>query len=337
MRKYILYLLFLTIIICCSKKERKALRGYFYDKKEMKIYYFEKGEVQRYNIMDSTHVSLTFSSTQKNITLGEKTYEYNFNSINFISLLSIDESERIDLKKMNYSDFSLSDIENTTWEYIGLDEQRPSPKSFMRIDRKGNVNNFLKHENERSANVSNPNNYIGKFFNKFYCYSGFSPFLITGKDSVNLFILEIIDNKSLEDSKYLKVNSLNKSMLIGKWEKLPDSLTQNMINYNEYFDILDGNGKNYIKKRDSLRDLIDHANIEFASDGFFSRIIKRNNNVFEFKYEFQYDPNLNFVFIDDINYDNKYFKVKKLTKDTLELEISEPELLYTYIRVKDSI
>lgn len=321
----------------CSKKGKVVLEGYFYDEEKAEIYHFEKGRIQIYNIMDSVNTSSTFSVNGGKVLLGEKIFKQEFNEVNSVSFLSLNKKDTISLRKFKYEDFSIKDLTNSTWEYIRDDQEEPLPKSFIRIDEGQSIYNFIKHKNENLVEISYQNNYIGKYFDKFHCYGGVSPFLMTGKDSLNLFILEIINLRFLEESKYLKINKEGSEMILGKWKKLPDKLVQNKISYSEYFDTLDNSDKNYSKKKDSLKVLIDHSNLEFTSDGFFSRIIERNNNVFKFKSKFHYDAGLNFVFIDDINYDNKYFKVRKLTKDTLRLEISEPEFLYTYIRVKDSL
>lgn len=337
MRINILFIGSFIFLLGCKNNEVKKnnIQGYYYKEKEIEIFYITKSKLTIYNFIDSTSISLPLKiENQKDLIINKNRYSYKKKKDNSLLINSFgDDKEDVLLVKTDYNNFNITNLDKSEWKYISKDTNPENIKSFIRFEKEKGVSNFFKFEDEYSARESFFNNSIGKFFNKFYFYEGPSPFFLMKLDDNYLEIL-VSDNYQLHKALYKRVRKKKNSDLYGSWfrKENNDSKFTNLKTYHDLKSRIDKNAINYSLKIDSLNRLLNYNNIEFSKDGFFIRNIKTKSDSSKVKYNYDYSSNTNYIFVNHPYFKSQTIEIKKLTSDTLSIEISNPKLVFEFGR-----
>ena len=206
----------------------------------------------------------------------------------------------------------------------------------------------MKIKNQRgfhffSSNIENLNDtvylyetpYIGKFFNKFNIYSLYNVFFIYNYDEKNISFLRFENYKNRKSDKFILDKVMQKKinpMILGKWYKTKEYNKLNSRTNRKFRFHIKETDENYKRKIDSINQLLDYSKIEFTQNQKFIRFLKDDS--IQIMYDINNTPVSKYLFIDNIDFESQNFEIIKLTKDSLTIQISEPNFLYTYVRDK---
>ncbi len=320
---------FIIFLLGCNKIQFEGdLQGYYYRNDKMELFQFSKRQIVVYDFLDSTSVFLPLKiQDRESIIINRKKYHYK-NYLNDSILIESfgDENKNISLKKIDFNNFNLNDLNKTEWGSI-----KNNNKSLIRFKKDKGVSNFIKFKNEFSAKNIYFNEYKGKFFNKFHFFGGDNPFFLMNKSDSIIKILGAHDMSFFEFT-YRKLNKEKNDHLIGSWLRVNKNNFINIETYSDFISKLNKKDVNYSRKLDSLNYIIDYDKIEFSKNGFFIRKLKTKLDSLKIKYTYDYSSNTNHIFIDNPFFSSQYFQIQELSKDTLIIEISNPRFIYEYIR-----
>ncbi|WP_299155977.1 hypothetical protein [uncultured Tenacibaculum sp.] len=342
MRNNLILISVFLIFSCQKKSEYKVFDGFYFNKNKMEFYQFKYNIITKYNFLDSSITKYNFKIKNKNLQIdgvsysfdnfkGDSTYIHNFERKN----------KNLTLQKFKYKNLNLEELNGSEWKAINKDSLKLS--SYIKIDGQKGILNFFKHKGDKGAIMTSNINYASKVFDKFHTYNGtyFCALVNINKEKKTMHMICGQANKASLYT-YTRINTTKiNNELQGKWKKVNDSIFQNKLTKYNYEKLIEPFFKNENKKNDSLKKLIDYSNIEFTHDGYLIRRISNTNDSILIKRKVSYNNLTNYLFTNDLIFiedegtlieQNQYFKILKLTKDTLKIKISNPNFLYIYTR-----
>lgn len=334
--KNIFFIILIAFLFSCkSKEEVDFFQGYYYSKVNSEIFYFQKKKVTIYNIMDSTSISHKISYDTTKIKIDEIDYDYqNFNQ-DSLTLYNFNQN-KTDLIQFQFSEFDNKELNGSDWSLNFTNEKGNSINQFMKIKNQRGFHFF-------SSNIENLNDtvylyetpYIGKFFNKFNIYSLYNVILICNYNEKNISFLRFENYKNRKSDKFILDKVMQKKinpMILGKWNKTKEYNKLNSRTNRKFRFHIKETDKNYKRKIDSINQLLDYSKIEFTHNQKFIRFLKDDS--IQIIYDINNTPVSKYLFIDNIDFESQNFEIIKLTKDSLTIQISEPNFLYNYVRDK---
>jgi hypothetical protein len=335
MKKLFFIIIAIQFFSCTSEKEN-SYKGYYYSMVDSEIFHFQNKKLTIYNIMDSTSTSYKTLYDVEKINIDAVDYKIKNFGKDSLTLYDFDHNN-IDLVKFKFNEFEVKELNDSNWSSSYIDGKGSRINQFIKIKDQNGFHFFSSNvKNLKDTLYIHETPFIGKFFNKFNVYSLYNVFLIYNYNNKNISFMRFENNERRNAETYLMEKVLPKKInikAIGKWHKIGDSINLYSITYRKYLYKLKETDKNYNRKIDSIKQLLDYSKIEFTNNQSFIRFLK--NDSIQIIYDINNTPVSNYLFINNPDFENQYFEIKKITKDSLTIKISEPNFLYTYVR--DSI
>lgn len=333
MKKIVVIVLMAVLISCNSEqKDFQLIGNHYFNKNSSQIFHFKEHEMIHYNFIDSTSTTISFELKKENIFLDNIQYQYkNFNNDSIIIYNYYDTILR--LGKIDISDFNVNELNNSNW-LLNIDDEKKRTQ-FLKIRDRNGMHFFAKFKNDTIYFHKIP--FLGKYFNKFNVYSMHTVLIPVqyNKDSLSLLDFGIVNENEeiIVKNHILKRLSTSKKinpLLIGKWRRIKSNNVHNSIVINRYIWDIDENDLEFETKIDSIEALLDYSKIEFNNNQKLIRYLK--NRKIKIVSDIDNTPVSKYLFINNTHFDNQYLEIKKISKDSLTILISEPNFIYNYVR-----
>lgn len=327
MKKALSFIFILLILASCSKTNRSALpEGYYFANKNYDIYCFEKEYLTIFNLRDSISDKYRINFLSDTIKTNNS-YKWEITKNNVLSMISFEDS--ISLTPFKLRNFKINELNSTTWKLLNT-EKEDSINEFIRIGN-NEVNFYFKYKDELSARKTFKSDFEGKLFDKFNTFLYPSLIVLVDFNETFLTLLTLSEGNEFI-SKKIKLERVFPrkidSFLIGKWLKVSDITNKNRMNYLDYI------SSNEIKKKDSIKDLLDYSKLEFTKNGEFIRYVVKENQIKQHIYSLDNNSIPGFMFVNNIEFNGQFLQILDFNKDSLKINISPPEFLNTYLKVK---
>jgi len=341
MKKKIIFILFIGFS-CNNKEHLKLNKGFYFNQNINQIFYFSEIKFHRYDFTNLSEKKEILNVYQDSLKIGSKSYKYTQKDDSLLIIHGFKENKKdLFLKKIEYNFFQIDSIVGTEWMFVNSVDTIIGQESVSRIQNNLEILNFIVNKNEKNVIMTSPDRYIGFLFNKFHTYrSNEVLYCIINLNNGRMQTLDFDENTNEVHKTILKKINTNKidTLLLGRWMALKRK-TNGKSFFNEILN-LDPQDEDYLVKREKLKNLFDYSRVEFSKDNYLIRNIINQEDSTKIKYKISYNPYTNYIFynntefldIEEINSEQQWIEILNLTKDTLEIKISKPNLEMKYVR-----